>query len=57
MASSSLWPPERKAIPGTVAGTFDAEAHGFVNHGFAALMADMTAALPPEAAEKIKAAL
>ena len=36
---------EYAVCPGTVAGTFDAEAHGFVNHGFAALMADMTAAL------------
>ena len=36
---------EYAVCPGTVAGRFDAEAHGFVNHGFAALMADMTAAL------------
>ncbi len=36
---------EYAVCPGTVAGRFDAEVHGFVNHGFAALMADMTAAL------------
>ena len=36
---------EYAVCPGTVAGVFDAEAHGFVNHGFAALMGDMTAAL------------
>lgn len=36
---------EYAVCPGTVAGRFDAEAHGFVNHGFGALMADMTAAL------------
>lgn len=36
---------EYAVCPGTVAGRFDPEAHGFVNHGFAALMADMTAAL------------
>jgi GSCFA family len=36
---------EYAVCPGTVAGVFDAEAHQFVNHGFGALMADMTAAL------------
>lgn len=36
---------EYAVCPGTVAGQFDAGAHGFVNHGFGALMADMTAAL------------
>lgn len=36
---------EYAVCPGTVAGTFDAEVHGFVNHGFGALMGDMTAAL------------
>jgi hypothetical protein len=36
---------EYAVCPGTVAGQFDAERHAFVNHGFAALMADMTAAL------------
>lgn len=36
---------EYAVCPGTVAGRFDAGAHGFVNHGFGALMADMTAAL------------
>jgi GSCFA family len=36
---------EYAVCPGTVAGEFDAEAHGFVNHGFGALMADMTSAL------------
>ncbi|MBN8632476.1 MAG: GSCFA domain-containing protein [Rhodobacterales bacterium] len=36
---------EYAVCPGTVAGDFDAEAHGFVNHGFAALMADMVASL------------
>ncbi|MGL4237078.1 GSCFA domain-containing protein [Tabrizicola sp.] len=36
---------EYAVCPGTVAGEFDPEAHVFVNHGFAALMADMTAAL------------
>lgn len=36
---------EYAVCPGTVAGTFDAEAHKFVNHGFRALMDDMTAAL------------
>jgi GSCFA family len=36
---------EYAVCPGTVAGEFNAEAHGFVNHGFAPLMADMTAAL------------
>ena len=36
---------EYAVCPGTVAGTFDAEAHGFVNHGFGALMADMMASL------------
>jgi hypothetical protein len=36
---------EYAVCPGTVAGQFDAAAHQFVNHGFGALMADMTAAL------------
>lgn len=36
---------EYAVCPGTVAGTFDATAHGFVNHGFTGLMSDMTAAL------------
>lgn len=36
---------EYAVCPGTVAGAFDAEAHGFVNHGFGALMADMVASL------------
>ena len=36
---------EYAVCPGTVAGAFDAEAHQFVNHGFGALMGDMTAAL------------
>jgi GSCFA family len=36
---------EYAVCPGTLAGEFDAERHGFVNHGFAALMRDMTAAL------------
>ena len=36
---------EYAVCPGTVAGEFDAEAHQFVNHGFGALMGDMTAAL------------
>ena len=36
---------EYAVCPGTVAGGFDAELHGFVNHGFRALMEDMTAAL------------
>lgn len=36
---------EYAVCPGTVAGRFDPEAHQFVNHGFAALMADMRAAL------------
>lgn len=36
---------EYAVCPGTVAGRFDSEAHVFVNHGFAALMGDMTAAL------------
>jgi hypothetical protein len=36
---------EYAVCPGTVAGRFDEGAHGFVNHGFGALMADMTAAL------------
>lgn len=36
---------EYAVCPGTVAGKFDAEAHQFVNHGFAALMGDMSAAL------------
>lgn len=36
---------EYAVCPGTVAGRFDPAAHAFVNHGFGALMADMTAAL------------
>jgi hypothetical protein len=36
---------EYAVCPGTVAGEFDAEAHVFVNHRFAALMRDMTATL------------
>lgn len=36
---------EYAVCPGTVAGRFDPEAHRFVNHGFAALMGDMRAAL------------
>jgi hypothetical protein len=36
---------EYAVCPGTVAGRFDAAVHGFVNRGFAGLMADMTAAL------------
>jgi hypothetical protein len=36
---------EYAVCPGTVAGEFDEARHGFVNHGFAAMMADMTAAL------------
>lgn len=36
---------EYAVCPGTVAGQFDADAHQFVNHGFGALMGDMTAAL------------
>ncbi len=36
---------EYAACPGTVAGEFDAGRHVFVNHGFGALMGDMTAAL------------
>lgn len=36
---------EYAVCPGTVAGQFDAERHEFVNHGFAALMGDMTAAM------------
>ncbi len=36
---------EYAVCPGTVAGEFDPEAHGFVNHGFGALMGDMVAAL------------
>lgn len=36
---------EYAVCPGTVAGEFDAARHAFVNHGFAALMADMTAAM------------
>lgn len=34
---------EYAVCPGTVAGTFDPEAHGFVNHRYAALLADMQA--------------
>lgn len=36
---------EYAVCPGTVAGEFDETRHGFVNHGFAAMLADMTAAL------------
>ena len=36
---------EYAACPGTVAGSFDDQAHVFINHRFSALMADMTAAL------------
>jgi hypothetical protein len=36
---------EYAVCPGTVAGAFDEGRHGFVNHGFGALMGDMTAAL------------
>lgn len=36
---------EYAVCPGTVAGQFDADRHDFVNHGFGALMGDMTAAL------------
>lgn len=36
---------EYAVCPGTVAGQFDADRHGFVNHGFGALMDDMTLAL------------
>lgn len=36
---------EYAVCPGTVAGQFDPDRHGFVNHGFSALMDDMTAAL------------
>jgi GSCFA family len=36
---------EYAVCPGTVAGEFDPDAHVFVNHGFAALMVDMTSAL------------
>ena len=36
---------EYAVCPGTVAGRFDADRHGFVNHGFAALYRDMTAAI------------
>ena len=36
---------EYAVCPGTLAGVFDEGAHGFVNHGFGALMADMIAAL------------
>ncbi|MDP3193940.1 GSCFA domain-containing protein [Tabrizicola sp.] len=36
---------EYAVCPGTVAGQFDPDRHGFVNHGFGALMGDMTAAL------------
>jgi hypothetical protein len=33
---------EYAVCPGTMAGEFDPEAHKFVNHGFGALMGDMT---------------
>jgi hypothetical protein len=36
---------EYAVCPGTVAGQFDPDRHLFVNHGFATLMGDMTAAL------------
>ncbi len=36
---------EYAVCPGTVAGRFDADRHVFMNHGFGALMGDMTAAL------------
>ncbi|RYI16116.1 MAG: GSCFA family protein [Acetobacteraceae bacterium] len=36
---------EYAVCPGTVAGEFDDDRHGFVNHGFGALLGDMTAAL------------
>ena len=36
---------EYAVCPGTLAGQYDADRHGFVNHGFGALMGDMTAAL------------
>ncbi len=36
---------EYAVCPGTVAGQFDGAVHQFVNHRFAALLADMTAAL------------
>ncbi len=36
---------EYAVCPGTVAGQFQADRHVFVNHGFGALMGDMTAAL------------
>lgn len=36
---------EYAVCPGTVAGTFDEAVHGFVNHGFSAMIADMTSAL------------
>jgi hypothetical protein len=36
---------EYAVCPGTVAGQFDPDRHLFVNHGFGALMGDMTAAL------------
>ena len=35
---------EYAVCPGTLAGSFDPKAHGFVNHRFADLLADMTAA-------------
>ncbi|OYX24154.1 MAG: GSCFA family protein [Rhodobacterales bacterium 32-66-7] len=36
---------EYAVCPGTIAGTFDPKRHLFVNHGFAALLADMQAVL------------
>jgi hypothetical protein len=36
---------EYAVCPGTIAGTFDPEAHVFVNHRFAALLGDMTVAM------------
>ena len=36
---------EYAVCPGTVAGDFDEDAHVFTNHGFSALMRDMTSAL------------
>jgi hypothetical protein len=50
MGLTEAWQDKATAVeyavcPGTAAGEFDAEKHAFVNHGFGALMADMTAAL------------
>ena len=36
---------EYAVCPGTIAGTFDAERHEFVNHGYDALLADMKSVL------------